>query len=189
MIIDSGAFGEVAFQNMLYYGVQPWEVEYLINTHAHVDRTGGDWLFHKYGISIAAGERDAEAIQRGDEKYCASDYIGIKPKPVPVGWKILGDAMVCNAEVILTPGHTAGSVSLYFEGTLLAGDVLGPLCRKWGSDEKSWIESLEKLLSYDAEVICVNNECFYGKNKVKEILEKSIELGPPWLDDAECKNF
>ncbi|ALU12448.1 hypothetical protein EYM_03880 [Ignicoccus islandicus DSM 13165] len=189
VIVDSGAYGEVAFQNMLYYGVKPWEVEYLVNTHAHVDRTGGDWLFHKYGVSIAAGEVDAEAIQRGDEKYTASDYIGIKPKPVPVGWRISSDLNICEIEVILTPGHTAGSLSVYFNGTLLAGDALGPLCKKWGSDERAWLESLRKLLQYEAEVLCVNNECFYGKEKVKQVLEKSIELGPPWLEDKECKIF
>ncbi len=182
IIIDSGAFGETAFQNMLYWGVNPLDVEVLVNTHAHVDRAGGDWLFHYYGITIGAGIPDADAIQKADPEYTASDIIGVELKPTPVGWRISQDIVVCGVEIILTPGHTAGSLSAYFNGTLLAGDALGPLSKKWGSDEDTWRKSIEKLMDYDAQVLCVNNECFYGKEKVKSVLEKTLELGPVWVD-------
>ncbi|UXD22383.1 hypothetical protein IPA_04135 [Ignicoccus pacificus DSM 13166] len=187
-LVDSGAFGEVAFQNVLYYGVQPSELEVLVNTHAHVDRAGGDWLFHEAGVTVAAGERDAIAIQRGDREYTAADMIGVELKPTPVGWIVKEEALVCGAELLLLPGHTASSLGIYYEGVLLAGDLLGPLCTKWGSEGEAWIKSIEKALSLEPNVMCANNECFYGKHKVRFMLEKSLEMGPPWLEECKPKN-
>ncbi|HIH89768.1 MBL fold metallo-hydrolase [Ignicoccus hospitalis] len=180
-LVDSGAFGEMALQNLLMYEVRPEELEALINTHAHADRAGGDWLFHSLGVTVAAGERDAYAIQKGDPIYTASKVIGVEFKPCPVGWVLRGDAEVCGAEVLWLPGHTAGSLGVYYEGVLLAGDLLGPLSKDWGSDEGAWRRSLERALSLEPEVMCANNVCFYGREKVKAVLEKSLELGPPWL--------
>ncbi len=180
-VVDSGAFGELALQNLFSHQVKPEDLKALINTHAHVDRAGGDWLFHSLGVLVGAGEEDAYAIQRADPEYTASDIIGVEMKPCPVGWIIKEDTELCGAEVLLLPGHTAGSLGVYYEGTLLAGDLLGPLSPKWGSDAKKWEESIRKALSLEPEVMCANNECFYGKEKVKFMLEKSLELGPPWL--------
>jgi glyoxylase-like metal-dependent hydrolase (beta-lactamase superfamily II) len=113
--------------------------------------------------------------------------IGVKLKPTPVGWILREKAIICGAEVLPLPGHTAGSLGVYYEGTLLAGDLLGPLCSKWKSDERSWVTSIEKALSLEPSIMCSNNECFYGKEKIKLILEKSLELGAPWLDVENCK--
>ncbi len=181
LIVDSGAFGEMAMQNLFAYKRKLEEVEFLINTHAHVDRAGGDWLFERAGIKIAAGDPDALAIQSADPEYTASDIIGVEMKPAHVSWVIKDEALVCGAEILLLPGHTAGSLGVYWEGTLLAGDLLGPLSPKWGSDEKAWEESIRKAMEYEPEILCANNVCFKGKDKVRLVLEKSLEMGPPWL--------
>lgn len=55
------------------------------------------------------------------------------------------------------------------------------MSKDWGSDEGAWRRSLERALSLEPEVMCANNVCFYGREKVKAVLEKSLELGPPWL--------
>ena len=182
-MVDSGAFGELAFQNMLYWGVHPRHVRALINTHAHVDRSGGDWIFHGYGITIAAGRRDGIAIQRAEEKYMASDLIGVKPRGVPVGWFIDEDTEICDGVVtIMTPGHTKSSVAVVVENEIvLAGDVFGPLSKNWESDEREWLMSLERLKELEPRTLCTNNTCIYGIRKVIESIDYVISQGPVWI--------
>jgi len=188
VVVDSGAYGELAFQNMLYWGVHPKDVKILVNTHAHVDRAGGDWIFHSYGISIAAGERDAIAIQRAEEKYMAADIIGIKPKSTPVGWMIKDDTRLCeDVEIILTPGHTKGSLALVVEDVIVAGDIFGPLCKRWESNEEEWLKTLEKIERLDPTILCTNNLCIHSRRKVKESIEYVKMQDPPWLSLDGCK--
>ncbi len=173
IMVDSGTLGETALLGLVELMVRPSEVSWLINTHAHYDRAGADHFFWERGVSVAAGERDAKAIERGEVEYCNGPIT-----PTPVGWHIRKESEVDDVKVIPLPGHTKGSLGIYYNGVLIAGDLFGPLSEKWESDEREWRRSLEKVIELRPRVLCTNNFCIFGK--IRETIEKVLERGAVW---------
>jgi hydroxyacylglutathione hydrolase len=131
-------------------------VKQIIITHAHIDHVGGAMkLRAATGAPIFLNQNDHDLLKMLDIQ---AGWIGIAPPgKVEIDQSIgSGDTVKAgglSANVIFTPGHTEGSVCLYFpaEKKLIAGDTLfaGSIGRTdlpGGSFEKI-IESLhEKLL-------------------------------------------
>lgn len=101
----------------------------IVVTHAHIDHIGGAMkLKAATGAPILLNQNDTALLKMLDVQAA---WIGMKsPGPVQVDDSV-SDAAVLNignlkANVIHTPGHTEGSICLYFpdEQTLLAGDTL-----------------------------------------------------------------
>jgi metallo-beta-lactamase class B len=93
-------------------GLDPTTVKYVIITHAHGDHVGGAKLMQeRFGSHIVMGGPDWDSIEKSVNQYPDG-----KPKRDIVatdGGKVtLGDTSVTLA---LTPGHTAGTVSMFFE--------------------------------------------------------------------------
>lgn len=93
-------------------GLDPATVKYVIVTHAHLDHDGGAKLMQdRFGSRIIMGGPDWDTIEKSVNRYPHG-----KPKRDMValdGQKVtLGDASVTLA---LTPGHTAGTVSMFFQ--------------------------------------------------------------------------
>jgi metallo-beta-lactamase class B len=93
-------------------GLDPAAVKYVIISHAHGDHVGGAKLMQeRFGARIVMGGPDWDSIEKSVNQYpngkpkrdvAASDDQQIR----------LGDASVTLA---LTPGHTPGTVSMFFE--------------------------------------------------------------------------
>lgn len=108
----------------------------VINTHGHVDHiVGNNALKRRYGIKVAA------------HPDVNPDFIQAKRQAVWLGFQPMGDIDLPDhelkddevikvgegiLEVICTPGHAQGSVSLYVpvEGWVFTGDAL--FCRSIG---------------------------------------------------------
>src|SRR6516162_2357544 len=93
-------------------GLDPASVKYVIVSHAHADHDGGAKLMQdRFGSRIIMGGPDWDRIESSVNRYPNG-----KPKRDMValdGQKVvLGDAAVTLA---LTPGHTAGTVSMFFQ--------------------------------------------------------------------------
>jgi metallo-beta-lactamase class B len=93
-------------------GLDPATVKYVIISHAHGDHVGGAKLMQeRYGARIVMGGPDWDAIEKS-----VNQFPNGKPKRDIVASddeKItLGDASVT---LVLTPGHTPGTVSMLFE--------------------------------------------------------------------------
>jgi metallo-beta-lactamase class B len=93
-------------------GLDPATVKYVIISHAHGDHVGGAKLMQdRFGSRIVMGGPDWDSIEKS-----VNQYPNGKPKRDIVaadGQKItLGDASVT---LVLTPGHTPGTVSMLFE--------------------------------------------------------------------------
>ncbi|MFT0825294.1 MBL fold metallo-hydrolase [Bacillus swezeyi] len=88
-------------------------------------------------------------------------------------------------QVITTPGHTDGHISLYLKKskTLITGDALGcsegilqPPIPKVTPDMKQAVQSLEKLLAFDINrVICYHGGAVEGapKERIREIMNQA----------------
>ncbi len=106
ILIDTG-YGNTLYlliDSIYQLGFSPRDVKYIINTHWHWDHTEGSRPLAKLsGAKNVIGEKDAEMAKR----YFDAD-LTVKEGDV----LSLGNTTVHFLE---TPGHTRGTVSLFFE--------------------------------------------------------------------------
>src|SRR5258708_8729497 len=93
-------------------GLDPTTVKYVIVYNAHADHDGGAKLMKdRFGARIIMGGPDWDRIERSVNRYPNGkprrDLVALDGQKI-----VLGDAAVTLA---LTPGHTAGTVSMFFQ--------------------------------------------------------------------------
>jgi hydroxyacylglutathione hydrolase len=126
MVIDPGADVSEILAIVARHHLQ---VKQIVVTHAHLDHIGGAMeLKRATGAPILLNENDAMLVAMLPVQ---AQWLGM-PNPGKVeidasprgGDKVSAGSL--KGEVLLTPGHTEGSLCLYFapEKKLLAGDTL-----------------------------------------------------------------
>src|SRR6201993_2538768 len=91
-------------------------VKAIVSTHAHIDHVGGLSKLHQYtGAPVLMHQDDLPLYQAMDMQ---ASFLGILPPDVTEVDQLLKEGDVLRwgsfeAQVIHTPGHTPGSVSLY----------------------------------------------------------------------------
>lgn len=126
MIIDPGNVPENLIEVLDAMQVK---MKYILLTHCHGDHIGGvSKIKEKYGGKVLIHTKDALGLK--DISINLSTHIGLEPIILQEDARINdGDLLhVGNLEfqVIHTPGHTCGSISLYCEQEkmLFSGDTL-----------------------------------------------------------------
>jgi hydroxyacylglutathione hydrolase len=105
------------------------QVKQIIVTHAHIDHVGGAMkLRAATGAPILLNQNDYELLKMLDVQ---ATWIGVPtPEAVEIDHSVSTGETVSagshTAQVLHTPGHTEGSLCLYFaaEKKLIAGDTL-----------------------------------------------------------------
>ena len=156
IIIDPGCYFEEERKELLtYIEKEGLNVTRLLNTHCHLDHIFGNRLVAKtYGVGLEMHMLDKIVLDRSPE--IGKMYnVPFEPSPEPVhyleeGEKIrLGDD---ELEVILTPGHSPGSICFYNvnQQFIIGGDVLfyQSIGRTDlpGGDHQTLINSIQKKL-------------------------------------------
>ena len=140
----------------------------VLITHAHADHVGGICRFDEafvHPLDLKRAKKYAKGIWRAYFLYChrykknkhgvSYREAFIKPRRCVLKTMKEGDAFDLGGrkiEVYLTPGHSAGSVTLRdtLTGTLFTGDNVNPMVTlqyPGSAGLKAWIESAEKTLS------------------------------------------
>ena len=126
MIIDPGNVPENLIEVLDAMQVK---IKYILLTHCHGDHIGGvSKIKEKYGGKVLIHTKDALGLK--DISINLSTHIGLEPIILQEDARLNdGDLLhVGNLEfqVIHTPGHTCGSISLYCEQEkmLFSGDTL-----------------------------------------------------------------
>lgn len=136
-------------------------VKYLINTHGHFDHVSANKRMKEAtGAQIAIHAEDEPMLH---ELSQSAQMFGLASENSPPADILLkdGDEITfgeITLQVIHTPGHSKGGVSLYTKGHLFSGDTLfaGSIGRTdlAGGDYDTLISSIQKkLLIFDEDTI------------------------------------
>ena len=134
-------------------------LKFILLTHAHFDHMLSlSCLREATGAPLAIYQYDADALADPNLTYMAQ-FAGIRTPEKPAEQLLShGDRLMLGAhtlEVLHTPGHTAGSVTLKGDGFLITGDTLfrGSVgrCDLFGGDEMALLQSLKQLRELDGD--------------------------------------
>lgn len=168
LLIDAGSGLAVdeMFRNIRNARVSLQMLKYLVLTHGHYDHIGGaKKVKEKTSCKVIMHKLDADILEEGENVLSAADFYGEKLEPCEVDLKLeTKDREVLEfedivLEVFYIPGHTPGSVALYYESlqgqkVLFGGDLHGPFSSKWRSNVRQWMKSLKRLLELDISILC-----------------------------------
>ena len=125
-IIDPGGSAPAILREVEQHALT---VTLIINTHAHIDHISANAeIIEATGAPLAIHELDAPLIT--DPMRNLSFFMGSSnPSPPPDQLLKEGDRIqvgTISLQVLLTPGHTPGSISLWSEGerVVFTGDAL-----------------------------------------------------------------
>ena len=131
----------------------------IIATHGHLDHLwGAAWATKLWQTPVLMHEADIPMAQAMQSQY---DLFGIRATPQPFPVEPLGSQLSTLASqpaILHTPGHTPGSVCLYWpeEKTLLSGDTL--FCMGFGRTDlpggntSQLFNSLKQLFTLPSDV-------------------------------------
>lgn len=136
VLVDSGFVGH-ADETAAWAQAQVGHVALVVNTHWHADHVGGNGLLQAKGAGIAASTPDAHALARRDPGCCLAEYLDQPVAPYTVD-EPLDDGQIVRLgqadwQVLRTPGHTPGHLSLWQpeERLLAVGDALSDYDVGW----------------------------------------------------------
>lgn len=157
-VIDPGAEAEKIIRLIHQKELKP---SMIINTHGHVDHVGANKdLIDEYSIPLLIHSADTPMLDKVEQMEL-SFFLGAKNSPPPDKFLVEGHNVTIGSiqlEIIHTPGHSPGSVSLIGDGILFSGDTLF-----WGGVGRtdlpggSWNELVrsikEKILTLPEETL------------------------------------
>ncbi len=157
-VIDPGADFKKIYETIEELNVK---IKFVILTHAHGDHIGAlNEVIKKYNVPVYVHEDEVDMLQDANKNLSRMMFrkeIKVEPQ------KLLKDGEIIELgnlemEIIHTPGHTKGSISIKVENIILTGDTLfnGSIGRTdfLGGSFEDIISSIKtKIFKYDDEVI------------------------------------
>ena len=154
-----------------------WSLNLILNTHHHLDHTGGNVeLKARYGALVCGPRADAGRIGAMDRQLAEGDTVAIGKQ---------------EAEVFEVPGHTSGHIALWFAEAkaLFCGDTLFALgCGRLfeGTPEQMWASLLRLRDLPDESMVYCGHE--YTQSNARFAVHVDPDNGDladyqKWVDD------
>ena len=193
--------------NLNVLGLDYHEIKHIIHSHGHIDHIGGTRaLVQLTGAKTYIGSGDEDTVRGLDELTYVNEFSMKYEEPfepdviVTNGKKItIGDK---TFTFISTPGHTRGTMSIFFNCTdkgkkytagMFGGGGLLTMAYEYldkynlpHSLREDFIKSIERVYDYNVEVHLGNH---LGDNKHKEKLAAINEKNNPFIDATTWKWF
>ncbi len=144
-------------------------IQFVIATHYHADHIYGLQSFIDIGATVIAQESakdylnsDTAKLRLEASRTELAPWINAQTKLVPASKWIIEDTRLnlvgLDVDLIkMGPAHTPDDLAVFFpsEGVLFAGDLVfrGRIPYVGQADSLGWIQSLDKLLKQEAQVI------------------------------------
>lgn len=139
----------------------------IVATHGHLDHLwGAKWATETWGVPVLMHEADIPMAKAMQQQY---DMFGIRAKVEEFEIKpITNDQLpMTNMSILSTPGHTPGSICLYFNDQLQISNRKSPILVSGdtlfrmgygrtdlpGGDMGQLIDSLERLFALPADTL------------------------------------
>ena len=167
ILVDTGAGenGDYLFSKIKEHGVDPDDIETVVNTHCHFDHIGGNYLFPN--AEIAVHRLDAESMKNRDSLGTSLSAF-VRDENSRVDRELEDGDNIDDFTVIHTPGHTKGGICLFDGENLISGDTIfagGGVGRMdIGGDYNDMKNSVEKLLKLDVKNIYPGHGPIVEKN-------------------------
>jgi len=180
--------GAAVDEQLAALGLAPGDLDYVLLTHMDIDHDSGLRLVRD-AKSILVSPEEWAAVHSGHVRYVKRPWKGIPISLMPLAndrdapfgkaWDIFGDGSVT---VLLTPGHTQGSVSVRAAGengfALIVGDT-GYDRRSWEDlrlpgpvyDEKAMKASLAWVQSMRQDPRCLAVPAAHDPEETRDIIE------------------
>lgn len=189
------------------------DVSLIINTHVHEDHVACNKALKEVcGAKLAVHELDAKYIEN-PEDFLTDTFRHVPPPEDCVreakSWKDNVDIFLKDGdrielggltlEVVHTPGHTRGSICLYYQERkiLFSGDALQgttAFVKEFGlvtglyTDLDAYIRSIQRLLNLDIDLILPGHPDIIKNSDARKELENCLER-VSYINDKILKNL
>lgn len=187
--------------NMRKLGLDYMDIKHIIHSHGHLDHFGGTRaLVELTGAKTYIGEADAEYVRGNDT---------VRP---PIDEPFEPDVLLHEGDVITignktfnfisTPGHTPGTMSIFFDTTykaktyragMFGGAGINTLYSEYlnkfnypFSRRDDFMKSIERLYTYEVDVHVGNH---LGDNGHKTKMFEKTEDFNPFIDNTSWRSF
>lgn len=157
ILVDTGT-GETEgylYSKLEEIGVKVDDIDLIVNTHCHFDHVGGNDFFPN--AKVAIHKYDAESLRDPSSELTVSSLFGSQIRRHDVDMELEEGDKIANFEVLHTPGHSKGGLSLYDGEILICGDTIfanGGVGRMdIGGNPNDMKESLMRLKELDVEYL------------------------------------
>ncbi len=158
---------ETLVEHLKKDGIATGDIGLIINTHGHIDHCEAAFvLAGDYGIRVGLHREDRDVCRRGMGDMLRLAGAGKEEAEavgpdlfLQEGELLLGKPDPVRLQIIHTPGHSAGSISIYWpeKKTLIAGDVIFYRSTgRWdlpGGDIRLLKQSVSRLAELDCELL------------------------------------
>lgn len=209
ILIDSGYLGatHLLVDSIWRAGFDPANVRWIIHSHGHSDHFGASDEFRSmYGTKLAISRIDAELLKKYPERFISSTSYPFAK--IPDFDREIEDGEIFehgNVKIrcVLTPGHTPGVLSLFFDvtdngNTYLAGMYGGAgvnaitlpyICQNDSPEDcpQQMLDSIEKVWD-EPVVVHLGNHPYNNRTLQKRKLQLE-EGGNPFIAPSSWHDF
>jgi hydroxyacylglutathione hydrolase len=176
---------DIRFEAMRKDGLNPDDIKYVVNTHCHPDHFEGSEYFMGNEVSVAMHREEIDFLTEFGPRFF--EMFGMQFPSMDFNivleedeWDVGGTEL----QVFHTPGHSPGSISVYWPqkkamvcGDLIFRESVGRVDFP-GGDGNTLKESIKKLSGVDIEILLPGHmDYIQGRDAVKrnfEIVERYI---------------